>query len=78
MKRNVAYLFHANGGYTSDPKVVRIALQSLTKKYGYYAKVEVMVEERDRDVSRAAMQDFLTYALPEVEKCLPDWSKLPQ
>ena len=78
VKRNVAYFFHANGSYMSDPKRVRIALQNLWEKYGYYAKVEVMIQDADRDKSGEAMREFLTAALPEVEKCFPDWSKLPR
>ena len=81
VKRNVAYLFHVNGGYTADPKVVRIALQNLTQKYGYYSKVELMIQDNatdGREKARESMQNFLTYVLPEVEKCLPDWSKLPK
>lgn len=77
VQRNVAYLFHVNGKYTSDPKEVRLALQNLLQKYGYYAKVELMIQEKNSDESAEAMRDFLSYALPEVEKCLPDWSKLP-
>src|SRR5207302_10105380 len=78
VQKNVAYLFHVNGRYTSDPKEVRLALQNLLRKYGYYAKVEVMIQEKDRDEAGDAMKSFLALALPEVEKCLPDWSKLPQ
>jgi len=78
VKRNVAYFFHANGSYMSDPKQVRFALQNLWEKYGYYAKVEVMIQDGDREKSGEAMKEFLTAALPEVEKCLPDWSGLPR
>ena len=82
VSRNVAYFFHANGSYTSDPKVVRLKLQDLTAKYGYYSKIEVMIQgnyrDNDRDGARVAMQDFLTAALPEIEKCLPNWSALKQ
>jgi hypothetical protein len=81
VKRNVSYLFHVNGHYTADANVVRIALQNLSQKYGYYSKVELMIQDNapdGRDKARESMQNFLTYALPEVEKCLPDWSKLPK
>jgi hypothetical protein len=74
VKRNVAYTFHVNGSYNSDPTRVRMALQNLFERYGYYAKVEVMVQEPERDAARKSMQDFLISALPEVEKCLPDWN----
>jgi len=74
--RNVAYFFHCNGDYVPDPLKVRWRLQSLTERYGYYAKVELMTTMRDRDESARVMADFLSNALPEVEKCLPDWQAL--
>jgi hypothetical protein len=74
VRKNVAYFFHVNGEYQSDPKRVRMALQNLFQKHGYYAKVEVMVQG-DREASAIAMKDFLTQALPQVEKCLPVWSQ---
>jgi hypothetical protein len=70
--RNVAYFFQANGEYTSDPIGVRLLLQNLRQRYGYYAKVEMM-SMGDPDESARMMNDFLTPALPELEKCLPDW-----
>ncbi len=78
VKKNVAYTFHVNGGYNSDPTRVRMALQNLFERYGYYTKVEMMVQDQDPDAARAAMQDFLTSALPQVERCLPDWNALPR
>ena len=74
VRKNVAYFFHVNGEYQSDPKWVRIALQNLFQKHGYYSKVKVMAQG-DREKAAVAMKDFLTKALPEVEKCLPDWSQ---
>ena len=84
--RNVAYLFHVNGEYKSDPLGVRWKLQDLRERYGYYAKVELMTEspaevapdlkKAIQDRSLAAMEDFLSEALPEVERCLPDWQKV--
>lgn len=70
--RNVGYFFQANGEYTSDPIGVRLRLQNLRERYGYYAKVELM-SISDPDVSARIMNDFLKPALPEIEKCLPDW-----
>lgn len=85
--RNVAYFFHCNGSFESDPIYgVRVRLQNLTERKGYYAKVELMnvsppgdrmagadVQDHDRAESARCMTDFLSYALPEVLKCLPDW-----
>ena len=88
MNRHVAYFFHCNGGYEPNPVAVRVKLQNLFERHGYYAKVELMADEFARAVSgpaaeakraesakkvQAAMADLLTAALPEVERCLPDW-----
>lgn len=72
--KNVAYFFHSNGEYVSDPIGVRKKLQNLWESHGYYAKVELLMVTPDRDQAARQMNDFLTSALPEVEKCLPDWS----
>jgi hypothetical protein len=87
--RNVAYFFHCNGGYTSSSMVVRRRLQDLFEPYGYYAKVELMtaatlipgrehalIQPNSPDATRKAMRGFLRAALPEIEKCLPDWDAL--
>ncbi len=80
--RDVAYLFHVNGKYESDSLAVRGDLQKLTERYGYYAKVELMVTRPMTDVPAAGEQldatinSFLTAALPEIERCLPDWQAL--
>ncbi|MDB5319527.1 MAG: hypothetical protein JWN40_1158 [Phycisphaerales bacterium] len=84
--RCVTYFFHANGRYEQDPNQVRLRLQHLTETYAYFAKIEVMtllpsrpgimekdpLKEKDRAGASATMQKFLTAALPEVEKLLPD------
>lgn len=74
--RNVAYFFHANGGYTSDPIGVRIRLQDLTQRYAYYSKIELMTQMQDAQVSANVMNDFLKSALPEIERCMPDWKQV--
>ena len=77
--RDVAYLFHVDGSYESDSLAVRNRLASLTERYGYYAKVELMTTSRTgrHDDQRAAnveaMASFLAAALPELEKRLPNW-----
>ncbi len=76
VSRNVAYFFHVNGRYTNDPLDVRATLQDLFQKHGYYAKVEMMSTSEDRAASESMMADFLQYALPEIEKVLPDWQKV--
>jgi hypothetical protein len=74
--KNVLYFFHCNGDYVNNPESVRMRLQDLRQRYGYYAKVELMTLMPDADASAKVMNDFLSYSLPEVEKCLPDWNKV--
>ena len=71
--RNVAYFFNANGRYAANPLDVRVILQNLRERYGYYAKVELMNLTKDRAGSTAAMADFLSSAMPALQECLPDW-----
>jgi hypothetical protein len=82
---NVAYLFHVNGHYESDPLGVRRSLQNLMERYGYYAKVELMTispglspqaRQENRQKSLESMTDILRSLLPEFERCLPDWNKV--
>jgi hypothetical protein len=70
---HVGYFFQVNGQYTLNSLDVRSALQNLFVKYGYFAKVEVMSPAADTALAGSAMQDFLTAALPELEKILPNW-----
>jgi hypothetical protein len=77
----VAYVFHTNGHYESDPLGVRQTLEDLTERYGYYAKIELMtlvptVNDSDTENASRAMADFLTASRPQIESCLPDWSQL--
>ncbi|MDP9172442.1 MAG: EpsI family protein [Planctomycetota bacterium] len=74
----VAYVFNANGSYVSDPLAVRQTLQDLTKRYGYYAKIELMTIGKDPAVATDSMSSFLKAAKPQIETCFPDWKKLTQ
>jgi hypothetical protein len=76
--RNVAYFFHANGNYTCDPIGVRVLLQNLKQRYAYYAKIELMMQMDNPQLSADQMNDFLTSALPEIERCLPDWKQVTE
>ncbi len=71
--RSVAYFFMCNGHPESDPLGVRRSLQNLFEKHGYYAKIELMTMVKDRAASAETMADFLTYAKPEIDNCLPNW-----
>ncbi len=86
--RNVGYFFQVNGVYENDPLEVRRHLQGLREKYGYYAKIEMMVSYAAADAagrslasdsqSKAAdaMKDFIAASLPDIEKRLPDWERV--
>jgi hypothetical protein len=73
--RNVAYFFHVNGVYVSNPEAVRLRMQNLFQRYGYYLKVELMTMDPDHDRSSRTMIGFLNQTLPEVETTYPDWKK---
>jgi hypothetical protein len=74
----VAYVFQTNGQYQSDPLAVRQVLQSLTQRYGYYAKIELMTVGNDAVVASGTMSDFLSAAKPQIETCFPNWNALLQ
>jgi hypothetical protein len=84
VSRNVGYVFHVNGQYDCNSFGVRGRLQDLRERYGYYAKVELMTQTPGnrvqdttlRDQSARAMEKFMAAALPQIEKCLPDWQAL--
>jgi hypothetical protein len=74
---NVAYFFQCNGTYEYDPlDGVRLRLQDLSQRHGYYAKIELKTNVSDTSAAKATMNDFLRYALPEIERCLPDWEQV--
>jgi hypothetical protein len=74
--RRVAYFFFANCHYESDPLGVRKTLQNLRYKHGFYSKIELMTILKDHDECQKVMTNFLTAALPEIEKCFPDWNQV--
>ena len=71
--KRVGYFFFTNGHYESDPIGVRQTLQNLRYKHGFYSKVELMSIYNDHDGSSKMMESFLASAMPEIEKCYPDW-----
>lgn len=72
---NVAYVFQVNGAYESDSLGgVRARMQDIFQKYVYYAKIELNMHLPDNSkLAQETMADFLSYAMPEIEKSLPDW-----
>ena len=77
--RQVSYFFQVNGVYENDPIFgVRARLQNLTERKAYFAKIELVTDLAQTADAKAVMSDFLTFAMPEIERVLPDWSKVVQ
>lgn len=73
--RSISYFFHVNGGFDSSPLGVRQKLAYLWEKKAYYAKIETMTTIADEKESARVMTDFLTGAMPEIQRCMPDWER---
>jgi len=73
--RSISYFFHVNGEFACSPLDVRGKLAELWEKKAYYAKIETMTTMENTEESAKVQTDFLTAALPEVVRCLPDWEK---
>ncbi|MGF1633127.1 MAG: exosortase-associated EpsI family protein [Phycisphaerae bacterium] len=72
---HVAYFFQVNGQYEHDAITgVRKRLQNLFEPHAYFAKIELKSYAADADLADEVMQDFLTHAIPELERVLPDWT----
>jgi hypothetical protein len=74
--KRVAYFFFVDGQYASDPLTVRQTLANLRYKHGFYSKVELMSIMPDHDQCAKVMCNFLQSAMPQIEKCYPDWNKV--
>jgi len=80
---NVAYVFHVNGEYVSNPQEVTSRFWKATYKYAYHCKIEVTpMDPADgrgirvltctQEEAKRIVSDFMRAALAEVEECLPD------
>ncbi len=75
--RQVCYFFQVNGTYEQDPIFgVRAKLQNLFERHAYFAKIELGTGLSEVAQAGPVMQDFLTHAMPEIERVLPDWQKV--
>ena len=74
--RQVAYFFQVNGAYEQDPLGVRARLQNLFDRRAYFAKIELVTDLPDPATAAEVMTDFLTTAMPDTERVLPDWKKV--
>lgn len=76
-RQQVCYFFQVNGGYEQDPIFgVRKKLQNLFERHAYFAKIEMAMSLPDDAAAEPVMTDFLTHAMPEVERLLPDWQQV--
>lgn len=73
--RSITYFFHVNGTFDSSPLGVRRKLAKLSERKAYYAKIEVMTTMDNARDSARVQTDFLTSAMPEIQRCMPDWEK---
>jgi len=74
--RQVSYFFQVDGQYEQDPLNVRTRLQNLFDRRGYFAKIELVTDLAEPAEAASVMSDFLTSAMPDVERVLPDWKKI--
>ncbi len=72
------YFFIANGRVTPTPEGVRRLAFDLSTKFAYYCKVQLRAGGRDLEAEPFVTQaaDLLTELLPELMRCLPDWSEV--
>ncbi len=73
--RSISYFFHVNGEFACSPLDVRSKLAELFERKAYYCKIETMTTIENSEESAKVQTDFLTGAMPEVLRCMPDWDK---
>jgi hypothetical protein len=76
---HAGYFFIANGRWKATPSGVKMAAFTGGDKHAYYCKVQVVAEGDagfDRDAFLSESESFLSHALPEVMRSLPDWSEV--
>jgi exosortase len=78
-RSNVVYFFVANGKYLKSPDMVRLQGFDPGDRYGYYAKIEVVLHNLgDQELARTQASAFLSAMMPHIMACLPDWEALKQ
>jgi len=73
------YFFIANGCATSRAEDIRKLAFDQTDEYAYYVKVEFASTGRGDEAAEAFVEsiaDLLEPLLPELMRCLPDWSEV--
>lgn len=73
----VGYFFIANGGLVTTAEEVRQLSFDLTDDYAYFLKVQFMSPTaRSAEELAAQASDLLTDLLPELMRCVPDWTEV--
>lgn len=76
---NVAYLFEVNGKYIASPDEASSSFWKASYKYAYGTKIEVTVPGlTSPKKAQEVIGDYMRAALPEIEECMPDSSKLEE
>ncbi len=73
------YYFIANGRITPSPDGVRLLAFNLNDKYAYYCKVQFTIvgdRKLDQEAFVRIAAEFTDGLLPELMRCLPDWSEI--
>jgi hypothetical protein len=74
---HVSYFFIANGNFKATTESVRTLVFHVHDKYAYWCKVEVLpIGIANYDDAVEAVRQFLSFALPEIMTCLPDWAEV--
>lgn len=90
--QSVFYFFMANGRWFGSKEGVRLSAINIRDRYAYYCKIEVMPGTlvshpqtgrwvfaggmANREDAIRALSRFLATGLPEVFRCLPDWTEV--
>jgi hypothetical protein len=69
--RYLAYYFIVNGREENAAWRVRRSLLDVFERYAWFAKIEVVTPASDPKVSATVLSDFLGFAIPEIQSCLP-------
>jgi exosortase len=73
------YFFVANGKTTAYPERIRMLAFDRSSQYAYYCKIQITTRggpQYSLEEFNAVASDFVSEALPEIMKCLPDWAEV--
>lgn len=73
------FFFIANGHISPNPRDVRMLAFDKTDRYAYYCKVQITIQG-DRHFDEAqfieASSSLISDLMPDIMRCLPDWSEV--